>query len=986
MNALNAKLYLYVHTHWDREWYWAFERYRTVLITAMRLVVDALEKGDLPNFHLDGQSCALDDFLELEPGYEDRFKRLIAERRLSVGPWYVLADQMLVGGESLVRNMEYGMDRTRRLGPPMMVGYCPDTFGHSQDLPRILKGFGIDNAIVWRGVPELEHGPEFFWRSPDGSEVVATLLAKGYHQTLFHEAEGSVEKTKIDTIVENMLQWLGFKLNVETGKIERNDDGSPVMSSNLSGCLVPVGGDHQKPPANLTNIITQAERRLTELLADPDNVEYLSAVDLDPVLLTDYTWLAANAVRNSDNGIDVIEGELRENTSALAHAAGYMLPGVLSTRLYLKRANRMIEHRLTRLCEPVNSMMTLMGLTRYPAVELANAWRYLLKNHPHDSMCGCSVDEVHAEMMTRFASIDQIIDVLDQRCGQELLVPGVHEWSLRHADDPKAQYENAGFGRGMVTLLDPDVPVEGVAIFNTSTDLVSTPIPITLPIPEKYLPKQNSAASGTISGTRIREAADSYFSEVLSKAKLYQIDSTGYEMELFGESCGVPLYKDVYYLNGWIWANDIPQIGCVQRKLSDMGVGPQLPPADASARSLSNGIFNLKVGPDGAITVDYIKDGSSSSFPLNHSWRDVADAGDSYNFDPIPNDTPVTGRVKSVDVLQGGPLVSSLRIVYEIELPTSIVVDESKDSGVEFLVSFKRSDSMIVHEIETIVSLRRGVPIVFFDSKFNNRSTDHRLEVVFGTGSPIKSTWSENHMSLVKRPVENPAAKLPVEKYTEAPLDRYPCQRFFVANGQVFFNLGMPEYGAEDKVVTMTALRAISMLSRRRLMTRGGGAGPYLTVPQGNCIGDNRISYGWAPLAVLASSASTEAEDLSDQQRSLAFSLADAFEGSLWLSPLTPASKDLGFEGSILSVDNPHIRCTAFYSRDRGRNFFVRLLNVADSAQSATVKNGASKFQAHVRRVNLKGEGQSDPQSLDQPMKLSFGRNELITLQIAVAK
>ncbi len=144
MNTELKDFNLYLHTHWDREWYLPFETYRAQLVAVVKQVLSQLESGELPNFLLDGQSCVLEDVLLIEPQLEPRIVRLMSEDKLAAGPWYVLADQLLVSGESLVRNMKIGLDATRKLGSPAMIGYCPDTLGHTADMPRILQGFAID--------------------------------------------------------------------------------------------------------------------------------------------------------------------------------------------------------------------------------------------------------------------------------------------------------------------------------------------------------------------------------------------------------------------------------------------------------------------------------------------------------------------------------------------------------------------------------------------------------------------------------------------------------------------------------------------------------------------------------------------------------------------------------------------------------------------------------------------------------------------------
>jgi hypothetical protein len=940
----------------------------------------------------------------------------------------------------------------------MMVGYNPDTFGHSQDLPRILKGFGIESAIVWRGVPELDQGPEFFWQSPDGSEVIAIALNKGYYHTMFHEAEGAESEGKVDELVESLLPWINLKFEREHGAIVANDEASVVYSRYTNGCLVPVGGDHLKAPLNFARISEMVGKRLAHLLsADGASAATgVSSIEIATIQLPEYLAMVLQAVHEPATPVRRIEGELRDNSRARQHGAGYMLPGVLSTRLYLKRENRILEHRLARICEPINALMSAAKLLRYPAVELENAWKYLLKNHPHDSMCGCSVDEVHREMMTRFSSIHQILDILDQRVRQELLVPGTHEWSLadgreRRAKRP-ASIENAGFGRGNGELADPDISLTNLAVVNVSTSSVSAPVRVSLAVPDEFFavsasqdhesastpspavaPTEATAlASAKVRKTdkEIHTAATAYMLDRLGDASLFQIEGVRFDTELFGALGGVPLYKDVHYLTGWVWAEKNAPLGVTRFPLIAGSVPSPDSVSETGARAgrseISNDFFDLKVSNDGQISVDVKIGAVRPSFKIKHHFQDVADAGDSYNFDPLLKDTVVQGRFASCETILHGPLVSSLKLVYKIHLPEALVEDADQSVWKDLedrtnLVHFKRSKKTVEHKIETTVTLKRGVPIVFFDSSWNNLVGDHRLEVVFDTGAKVRKTWSENHFSLVERNISAHEIQIPVEKWTEAPLDRFPCQRFFIANGQAFYNLGLPEYGVQGDAVSVTLLRAVSMLSRKRLLTRGGGAGPYMATPEGNCLGSNRVSYAWAPIAVLTNGGSdsnkspgvsganraattagaklgggsrgalpgkhesVSANELSDAERATAYRLAEQFEGALWTTPLTGDSEDFISDGPFLSVDNEFLRIVALYSTDQGKSLRLRLLNVSLSAQKAIVRIGEpwKKCNSGIEVINLDGMVLRGLQEKDGAFILECGPNELVTLQIA---
>ena len=185
------------HTHWDREWYLTYEQFRLRLVGLVDRLLDLLEsQPDFAFFHLDGQTIVLEDYLELRPQHEHRLRKLISEGRILVGPWYDMPDEFLVSGESIVRNLARGHRIARQFGTPMAVGYLPDLFGHIAQMPQILRHFGLDNAILWRGFGGRK--AEYWWDAPDGSRVLMMHLPpEGYcNATRVHlKPEAMVERT-----------------------------------------------------------------------------------------------------------------------------------------------------------------------------------------------------------------------------------------------------------------------------------------------------------------------------------------------------------------------------------------------------------------------------------------------------------------------------------------------------------------------------------------------------------------------------------------------------------------------------------------------------------------------------------------------------------------------------------------------------------------------------------------------------------------------
>jgi alpha-mannosidase len=361
---LNFRFLVVPHTHWDREWYLPFEAFRLGLGKTLDEVLDVLERDEsFLSFTLDGQAIVLEDYVDVRPGNEARLRALLVAGRLEIGPWYVLADELLVGGESLVRNLLLGRRVCRRFGgEPTRAGYAPDSFGHPAQLPQLLAGFGLATCLFSRGLGDEfdELGFVFRWRAA-GSEVIASQFLPHYDN--FAELASAEEAgDRIERIVDSF-----------GGALER------------AGCdtiLLANGSDHLPIQPELPEWCTEVEQRLDA-----------------PVRIGRYSDFEPSAELPAFEG-ELVGGRLQN-----------VLRGVNSARMYLKQANERAERRVLD-AETAAALRSLRDGARFPHADLRLAWRDLLRNHPHDSICGCSCDEVHQDMLVRYEQLDRTIDVI----------------------------------------------------------------------------------------------------------------------------------------------------------------------------------------------------------------------------------------------------------------------------------------------------------------------------------------------------------------------------------------------------------------------------------------------------------------------------------------------------------------------------------------------------------------------------------------------
>jgi alpha-mannosidase len=376
----DIRFWIVPHTHWDREWFIPFQVIRLKLVRMVDELMDTLEADpSFSSFTLDGQAVVLEDYLAARPESRDRIARLIRQGRIRIGPSYVLPDEYLVGQESLVRNLLLGRQLCRQFGMETPVAYYPDTFGHVAQMPQIVRGFGMESFVFWRGLGDDSDrlGVAFRWRAPDGSEVLAIRQIDGYGavDSLGRWAKGGVRAEDPTQYPEMALRRLKELRDIAAPYLER---------SGVIDLLAGNGTDHQLVQADLTSLLASAGR------AWPQAEFRIAGLD-------EY----AAAIRHRFPYLDLFEGEMCEGKDAP------VLRGVNSTRMPLKQRNEAVERALTE-AEIAASLAHLVADAPYPAEDLRMAWRYLLLNHPHDSICGCSVDEVHRDMAWRFDAAEQL--------------------------------------------------------------------------------------------------------------------------------------------------------------------------------------------------------------------------------------------------------------------------------------------------------------------------------------------------------------------------------------------------------------------------------------------------------------------------------------------------------------------------------------------------------------------------------------------------
>lgn len=367
------------HSHWDREWYFTTSRSKIYLMNNFKNVLRLLkENNGYDSYTLDGQASLLDDYLSWCPEDKDLISDLVHEGKLIIGPWYTQTDQMVISGESIVRNLLYGMNICKKFGPYMNVGYVPDSFGQSAAMPQIYKEFGIDDTLFWRGVSDDDvKQSEFKWKGEDGSIVNAYQIQSGYY------IGGDIPED-----IEELKEYLHkdpFKKNWERSSTDQ--------------VVFPNGFDQAPARENLVELLNQ----MSELYKNEFNFK-----------ISNYEKYI-KSIKEKQPILEEIAGELLNGKLMRIHKS------ISSSRSDLKKLNTEVQNYLVNILEPLLTLSNTMGFD-YPVEVVKEIWKLMFENAAHDSIGSCVSDTTNEDVYLRYKQARDLAENLAELKMREIVM------------------------------------------------------------------------------------------------------------------------------------------------------------------------------------------------------------------------------------------------------------------------------------------------------------------------------------------------------------------------------------------------------------------------------------------------------------------------------------------------------------------------------------------------------------------------------------
>ncbi len=737
------------HTHWDREWYLPLERFRQRLVGLVDELIDD-PPGDGESFLLDGQAIVLEDYLRVRSDRSDSLGELLASGRLEAGPWYVLADELIPSGEALVRNLLAGRRTLARFhATPPPVLYCPDSFGHPAALPAIAAGFGLGVIVLWRGYGSRRFPPgdSAWWRAPSGERVL-----------LYHLSRSGYE--------------LGSNLPVDLPDAARRwasmrEQLAPRSTTGV--VLLPHGADHHARQLGHRDVVESLEAAGT-----PDAVHRSSLLHFQRVLVT----------RASHATLPAVEGELRDS-----YGYTWTLQGTFATRAHEKRLNAIAERALIRDAETWNAIAARQGRSRRALLD--EAWRTLLEAHPHDTLCGCSIDEVAAAMELRLSS------AINQAAG----ISTDATYDLIGHDSAVARGEKDRWQPVVVIRNAAARSRSGVVILEIEEFIADVPV-------------------GPGSAARMIPAAADPSRRAPVVAGLGSLQVLGRETR-HSRLESPRHYPDNDLVSATrvaAWVADAPAFGIVSKPIGRRTPGAEKPRdrVMTTPRSLRNGTLAVEVDAGGVVSLEHLTSGRRIDSLFR--FEDDDDVGDLYT--PAPRPAACGVQVRGVRRLHRGPLRG------ELEMRARITGSNASrgSPGVDVTIG---------------LVLDVGASHLALAIHGDNQRDDHRLRIVLSTGIDRPDVWADAAFGPVRRIRVSPSADETQDERVPptAPLHRY-VSSFDATRGFTVFSDGLAEYEACDNGdVAVTLVRSVGELSKADLPERPGHAGWPVSTPDAQCRG-----------------------------------------------------------------------------------------------------------------------------------------------------
>ncbi len=752
------------NTHWDREFRRSFEKTRRRLLTMLDVTLDILDKD--PAYHsftMDGHSIMIEDYLEMRPEKQPLVEKLVRTGRLVLGPYFTLAEEFSISHEPLIRNLIWGRKTVQKYGgKPGTVAYTPSSWGQTGQLPQICADFGLDKFMFYRGISHHESDAEFIWAAPDGTQMLGSRFALYARYNWYYQVHRAVTR---HTVFDKTYEWGAY-------------DEVPVrFSDGLAGedlafdCKDPVACyDKSALVKAITDMVAaEGAHFTTEVFLAMHGHDISVAHPLESRIIKDAKSLLKGKYTIEHTGLEqywkelekhldkkklpVLTGERRSHLKQGKWT--FLFPATISSRTYLKQHDFSATTALVYYAEPLASLATALG-DAYPRAYLDRGWRYLLSNHTHDANGGCAPDAVCQDMEYRYRKAVDIGEI-------------VTEDAITHVAthlSPKGQKPDA------MQLI----------VFNPLPQTRDSVAHIDLEIPRRH---------GAVAFSLTSKNDPAPRTQPISNEKSSSFVDNIWE---------VPTILNSNRIHAYVEFKNLPPLGYRVYSILPETNEPRHPETMLTGPcAMENEFLTVTVNANGTVSVLHKPTGKSYR-NLNY-LSDQGENGNAWKHGSPTADRVYTSLSAAADicVITDGPLVSTIRASYTLNLP------------VDYADGNSRNSIMRPMPVAVEYTLHKNREFLQVSLKLDNNVKDHWLRANFPTELKTDVTHADSHFDVVDRAIALPDSTGWVEKV----MGTHPLRTFVdLSDGKCGFAVmpkGLYEYEAFDtaeRVLALTLIRA----------------------------------------------------------------------------------------------------------------------------------------------------------------------------------
>lgn len=912
------------NTHWDREWRYPFQKNRQMLVDMIDNVLDILEsEPSYRAFHLDSQSVVIKDYLEIRPGKKELFTKLVKEKRLLIGPWYILPDEFQVGGENLVRNLLLGHKLCSRNGGVSKIGYSPFSWGQISQLPQIYRQFNIDLIMFYRGVNSIDSPKaEFLWEGADGEKMVASRFSTMPRYNFYFYIYRPVIHNENIPDVEYRWSRGGMPFHFADNSMHEEDYSVIVpldtyYPENIKPAVEAIikeqagdfttdhviwmeGHDSSGPNIKTARIIKDIRSLMPE-------------VDVRHSTLEEYAREVLGSIDKAK--LKTVKGERR--SAQFDRRSGNLYGYTTSARMYIKQKNYEAEKWLQYYAEPFNAVSSILGRNTDDNY-LDIAWEYVIENSAHDSIGGCSLDEIHDDMMMRYNHSIQISR-------------GVFERAIKHIVKNIKSIHKASDNSNIF-----------LTAFNlgnyTRTDVAEACIDI---------PKEFDKGSFRLQDSNGKELSFKILSRSECRPVLEQLIDR-------------PMYFEMIRYKTLIELKNIPAFGFRQFEVipsagKNAENGSLVRTGKSGEFTLENEFLKVKINKDGSFNVTSKKTGLT--FKNIGYFVDEGEKGHAWTHEAVE---PVISTLKSgepeITKVEDNFLRASFRIKHRLRLPKDLASRISKAKA------FKEMPVTI------LVSLNRNSERLEFDIDVDNTAESHRLRMMFPTGLDAKYSYGEGQFDVVKRDIHRPDTS----HWIEQPMYDYPMHHFVDIsdgkNGCAIMTEGLKEYEIledNNRTAAVTLLRAFEYI------IAPSSKQDYTHLKGSQCPGRHKYHIAFYP-------------HKGDWIKGKVFEQAHTFANSLSLVQTGASEGRLKPEASFIEIEPKELIFSALKKSEDGAkgSFILRLYNPTGRKISGKVSSCFSFSKAEETTLEEKALKEINTDN-KKSFAVTVDKKKIMTLRIS---